>query len=137
MALKCTKISLPPSCSMKPKPLRSLNHFTLPSDIVPILLSQNFLSRMITPAETKRPPGFKVLGGRPCALFMTRFNLFLRFFYVDPRSWAHPRGVLRGCQALFLYQSHSAANFVVCVVGFLDVYKNTPAEPSPCRLVIL
>jgi len=33
--------------------------------------------------------------------------------------------------------SLSLANFVGSVVGFLDVYINTPAEPPPCRRVIL
>jgi len=34
IAEKCTNTSLPPSLSMNPKPLLSLNHFTLPSAIV-------------------------------------------------------------------------------------------------------
>ena len=33
--------------------------------------------------------------------------------------------------------SLSLANFVGSVVGFLDVCINTPAEPPPCRRVIL
>jgi len=33
--------------------------------------------------------------------------------------------------------SLSLANFVGCVVGFLNVFPYTPAEPPPCRRVIL
>jgi hypothetical protein len=37
---------------------------------------------------------------------------------------------------LFNTKSPSLANFVGFVIGFLNVFSYTPAEPLPCRLVI-
>jgi hypothetical protein len=39
-------------------------------------------------------------------------------------------------QTHFYTKSHSLANFVGIVVGFLNVFSYTLAEPPPCRLVI-
>jgi hypothetical protein len=51
---------------------------------------------------------------------------------------------ITGKERLFIYYAlpcgmrlRSLANFVGCVVGFLNVFLYTPAEPPPCRRVIL
>src|SRR6185436_18312988 len=58
MAEKWTKTSLPPSRSMKPKPLSPLNHLTVPiilSDIVCLLWQvKNFFRRLVCSIGVKQ-----------------------------------------------------------------------------------
>src|SRR5439155_24890221 len=65
MAEKCTNTSSPPSCSMKPYPLASLNHFTFPLAIRAAscelrLLLQHFQlpSRVTCAPYIEEPPFF-------------------------------------------------------------------------------
>ena len=66
IAEKCTNTSSPPSCSMKPKPLASLNHFTRPSATAN---SPPFYLELNVQANQKRQgPGILILAA---SLFST------------------------------------------------------------------
>src|SRR5437667_3649083 len=54
MAEKCTNTSSPPSCSMKPYPLASLNHFTFPLITIRLLQSLCYPNPTWTLEKTRR-----------------------------------------------------------------------------------
>src|SRR6266852_1218439 len=60
IAEKCTNTSSPPSCSMKPYPLASLNHFTFP--LITIRLLQGLVTQPNVDAR-KDPPLRKLSSG--------------------------------------------------------------------------